>query len=80
MIIDERDMKLLKKISDITNIGYGIIEVPTVGSYIENDSLIVMLEDLLTEYNKLEEDFEDYKNQEEIKDEYDFYGVSRNDF
>lgn len=38
------------------------------------------LEELLDAYNELKEEFEDYKEQEEIKDPYDFYGVSRSDF
>lgn len=38
------------------------------------------LSDLLDEYNELKQEFEDYKNQEEIKDVYDYYGVNRSDF
>ena len=38
------------------------------------------LSDLLDAYNELKQEFEDYKNQDEIKDVYDYYGVSRSDF
>ena len=38
------------------------------------------LSDLLDEYNELKQEFEDYKNQDEIKDVYDYYGVNRSDF
>ena len=58
---------MIEEVEKITNINY-------------DDNYEDALEDLLGEYYKLKEEFENYKEQEEIKDEYDYYGVSRSDF
>ena len=58
----------------------------TLTSYAENgiisvDTLLVAIDDLVDEIDKLKEEIEDLENQEEpIRDYYDYYGVSRNDF
>lgn len=45
------------------------------------DDLLSVIEDLDSEIESLKEKIEELENQEEpIKDYYDYYGVSRNDF
>ena len=45
------------------------------------EDLLSIIEDLDDEVSRLEEEIRDLENQEEpIRDYYDYYGVSRNDF
>lgn len=77
-IINEEN---LKKIVEITGSDYdnknGMIEE----SYLEN-----IIEDLICEYHNIKEELDDLKENLEDNytlkqpDDYDFYGVSRNDF
>ena len=57
-----------------------IEEVEKITNTEYNGDYEIALSDLLDEYNELKQEFEDYKNQDEIKDVYDYYGVSRSDF
>ena len=81
MSLNRDDLKKIDEMSAITEIDYGI-----------KDNLVLMetykdiAEDLLYEYRKLEEEFEDYK--QDVEDNYEYiginpykeYGVSEHDF
>ena len=73
--LNETDEHTIERASDRTFTSYaenGIISV---------DTLLVAIDDLVDEIDKLKEEIEELENQEEpIKDYYDYYGVSRNDF
>ena len=73
--LNETDEHTIERASDRTFTSYaenGIISV---------DTLLVAIDDLVDEIDKLKEEIEDLENQEEpIRDYYDYYGVSRNDF
>lgn len=80
--LEERDYKLLERVSDKLSTKYEILQLKDE-HYIESDNLLVIVEDLLDRINDLEEELEDKEqelHQEPIKDYYDEYGVSRNDF
>lgn len=73
---------LLEKIENVTDIDYEYKQ-----DYIPKE-IIDMLKDLVVEYDKLKEEYEDYKEDTErtiqddynLKSPYEMYGVSKNDF
>lgn len=73
--LGETDEHIIERASNRTSTSYaenGIISI---------DTLLVAIDDLVDEIDKLKEEIEDLENQEEpIRDYYDYYGVSRNDF
>jgi hypothetical protein len=79
--LNEKELKMFKKISDITDVDYEI-----KNNMISIDTLVYALKDLLYEYGKIEEERDDLEN--DIRDNYepkhfdpyDYYGVSRHDF
>lgn len=73
--LNETDEHIIEKASERTFTNYsenGIISI---------DTLLTIIDDLVDQIDHLKEDIDDLENQEEpIKDYYDYYGVSRNDF
>lgn len=80
MMLKNKDKQIIERASKITLTDYEMVEVPRNDTFIDVDNLINVIEDLLIEYDRLKEEFEDYKNEEKIDDSYNFYGVSKNDF
>lgn len=88
MKIDDSNYLTIKSVSDITLVDYEIkwYDAENNEGYIEEDSILAMLDDLMTEVHKKEEELEDLKqdledNYEPKKiDPYEEYGVSRYDF
>ena len=78
----------LKKASDITLVDYDIkwFDAEKVDGYIDSESLLEMIEDLIREIHNKEEEIEDLKNDIENNyeprrpDPYEEFGVSRYDF
>lgn len=70
MKVDETNFDILKRVSEITCTDYEIkwFDAKNVDGYIEENSLISMLEDLISEINRLEENIEDIKK--DIEDNY----------
>ena len=61
--LDKEELEIIKNISKLTMTNYEII-----GDFIPVDSWKNLAEDLLYEFDKLQEEFEDYK--EFVKDNY----------
>ena len=61
--LDKEELEMIKNISKLTMTNYEII-----GDFIPVDSWKNLAEDLLYEFDKLQEEFEDYK--EFVKDNY----------
>ena len=88
MRITPDNYEILEKASDITLVDYGIkwFDAENYEGYIDSEGLLSMIEDLIVEYHRKEEEIEELKqdiedNYEPKKiDPYDYYGVSRNDF
>ncbi len=80
-LLNEDELKTIKKIEDITGTSADIRI-----DFIKVDTLLALLSDLLCEYNHIVEEKEDLEfdlnnNYTRNKvDEYEEYGVSRNDF
>lgn len=64
MKVNESNYGVLKKVSDTTLVDYEIkwFDAENIDGYIESESLISMLEDLLGELEKEKEKYEDLKN------------------
>ena len=62
--LDENEMKYIDRICEITYTDYDIKD-----SMVSVDNLIIMLEDLYTEYECLKEEYEDFKK--DVKDNYE---------
>jgi len=78
--LDEKEIKQIKQIEDITGVDYEI-----KGNLIPLDSFICMAKDMLYEYHKIEEEKNDIEkdiedNYTPIKPDYSYYGVSESDF
>lgn len=79
--LNEEERTMLNKVQEATWTSYEI-----EGNYIKADNLLVALEDLITTYEALEEQYDDLKRdleenyEEKNVDPYEFYGVSRSDF
>lgn len=80
-MLEGLDLERMKKVSEITGVDYEI-----TGKFVPVDSLSAALFDLLCEYNNKVDELEEVKcdlnENYTLKriDEYDMYGVSRNDF
>lgn len=75
--LNETDRRTIDRASNLTITSYtdnGIVSV---------DTLLTIIEDLINEISDLNEqasNLEEQMKEEPIKDYYDYYGVSRNDF
>lgn len=73
--LNETDEHIIERASDRTFTSYaenGIVSV---------DTLITAIDDLVDEIDHLKDEIQNLEQQEEpIRDYYDYYGVSRNDF
>lgn len=86
MIVNENNFEVIDRASKRTLTDYGIkwFDAENISGYIENDSLISIIEDLLGEIEHLEEQIEDIEN--DIRDNYkpiplsEQYGISDKDF
>ena len=80
-MLENEDLERLKRVSNITGIDYEI-----TGKFVPVDSVVSALFDLLCEYNNKVDELEDLKSDLnehytlKREDEYEVYGVSRNDF
>ena len=61
--LDKEELEMIKNISKLTMTNYEII-----GDFIPVDSWKILAEDLMYEFDKLKEEFDDYK--EFVKDNY----------
>ena len=68
IILNDYEKERIEEIQKITNTDYEII-TGNKNYIIQDDTLKVALDDLLTRYHVLEEEFEDYK--EYVKDNYE---------
>lgn len=59
MRIDESNYKIINRILQLTGVDYDIKWFDGVNGYIDNDKVISMLEDLIGENDRLEEEKED---------------------
>ena len=81
MSLDEKQIKRIEEASNITEIDFGIKD-----SQMEYDTYDSIVEELMYAYHKLEEEFEDYR--EDVREHYESrkfnpykeYGVSEHDF
>lgn len=78
--LDEKEIKQMKQIEDITGVDYEI-----EGNLIPLDSFICMTKDMLYEYHKIEEEKDDIEkdiedNYEPIRPDDAYYGVSESMF
>lgn len=88
MRVTPDNYETLKKVSDITLVDYDIkwFDAENIDGYIDSESLLSMIEDLIVEYNHKKEEIEDLHQDIEDNyepkriDPYDYYGVSRSDF
>ena len=64
MKVNESNYDILKRVEDITNTDYEIkwFDAENIDGYIESDSLISMIEDLIGKVENLEEEIEDIKS------------------
>lgn len=79
--LNESELKRIKEVEEITG-----TDTELINHLIPSDNLIALLDDLLCEYNHKVEELEDLQSDLNehytLKhvDEYEEYGVSRNDF
>lgn len=86
MKVDETNYEILKKASDITLTDYEIMwfDAENVDGYIESDNLVSMLENLLYEYDKLQEKYDDLES--DLESNYraipvaEQYGINEREF
>lgn len=64
MKVNESNYDILKRVEDITNTDYEIkwFDAENIDGYIESESLISMIEDLIGKVENLEEEIEDIKS------------------
>lgn len=80
-MLEDMDLERLERVSNITGVDYEI-----TGKFVPVDNIVCALFDLLCEYNNKVDELEEVKcdlNENYTPkrvDEYDMYGVSRNDF
>lgn len=74
MKVDESNYSTLSKVSDITFTDYEIrwFDAENINGYIEIDSLLSMVEDLICEVDHWKEKYEDLE--QDIKDNYKYVG------
>ena len=88
MKIDENKYYILKNAIDITLVNYDIkwFDAENIDGYIDSEELLSIIQDLVVEYHKKEEELEELKehckehHQEKKIDYYDEYGISERDF
>lgn len=86
MKVDESNFKILDRVSQITGTDYEIkwFDAENVDGYIEEDSIISMLEDLIAEVGRLSEEKDDmeryYKENWKPIPYSEMYGVDDRDF
>lgn len=86
MIVDESVFDIIEKASKITLTDYDIkwFDAENINGYIETESLISIIDDLIYEFDNLQEKIEDME--QDIRDNYrpipvaEQYGVSDKDF
>lgn len=86
MIVNESIYDILEKASNITLTNYDIkwFDAENISGYIKEENLIDIIEDLIIEVNRLEEEIEDIE--EDIRDNYkrisndEQVGISSKDF
>lgn len=86
MIVNESIYDILEKASNITLTNYDIkwFDAENISGYIKEENLIDIIEDLIIEVNRLEEEIEDIE--EDIRDNYkrisndEQIGISNGDF
>lgn len=86
MRVDESNYEILEKASKITVTDYDIkwFDAENIDGYIDNDSIISMIEDLICEVGRLEERIDDLE--QDIEDNYkpipiaEQLGISDKDF
>ena len=82
--LEEMWLKLIKEASD--TVGTDYTTDIDADDYIEVDDLLELIEELNYAVKHVQEEFDEFKNEVEedyvprYKDEYELYGVSRNDF
>lgn len=82
--LEECWLKLIKEASDTVGTDY-TTDIDS-DDYIEVSDLLELIEELNYAVKHVQEEFDDFKNEVEedyvprYKDEYELYGVSRNDF
>lgn len=82
--LEEMWLKLIKEASD--TVGTDYTTDIDADDYIEVDDLLGLIEELNYAVKHVQEEYDDFKNEVEedyvprYKDEYELYGVSRNDF
>jgi len=72
MKIDESDFEILDRASKMMGTNYNIkwFDAENFDGYIDKDDLIVMIDDLIREIDRINEEFEDYKQY--VADNYKF--------
>lgn len=86
MKVDESNFKILDRVSQITATDYEIkwFNAEDIDGYIEEDSIISMLEDLIAEVGRLNEEKDDmeryYKDNWKPIPIKDLYGINDHDF
>ena len=88
MKIGEAEYKIIKKASDINSVKYEIkwTDAEKLEGYIDPEELLSMVEDLVFEYEYKEEELRDQEayceeyHVNRYRDEYDMYGISRDEF
>lgn len=80
MKVDESNYEILSKASDITCTDYEIkwFDAENIKGYIEVDSLLSMIEDLICEIHYQKEKYEDLE--QDIKDNYKWVGSGEPDW
>lgn len=81
--LNEKQIQVIKDSSKLLDIGY---DREIQSDSIEESLLIDLAEDLNSKIESLQDEYDDYQKEVEeyyeprYRDEYDLYGVSRNDF
>jgi len=81
--LNEKQIQVIKDSSKLLDIGY---DREIQNDSIEESLLIDLAEDLNSKIESLQDEYDDYQKEVEeyyeprYRDEYDLYGVSRNDF
>lgn len=88
MKIDKEDYEILKKGMQITLLNYDIdlYDKENIKGYVDCESLLSMIEDLIVEYHRLEEKLEEQEeycrehHQNKPINYYEEYGINEKDF
>lgn len=80
-LLDDSELKRVKEVEAVTG-----TDAEITGKFIKVEILVALLSDLLCEYNHIDEKVDDLECElrdnyiRKREDEYEEYGVSRNDF